>query len=254
MEKKIFHDYWNSFRWSRFRKIYSKNAIFYLLWSAYMLCVPFITNSAVDNIWSYLVVMLYLIFVVLNASVVPICLPKLMFLTPMSKEERHRYMSGMMKMKILVPAFVGFGVSVLWMWLRKAPLWIGAANYIAGCSIVLAGTITTWPGSIWFRQDGVSADQPVKRIEDVRLKGLRILSTTEIIIAISAYMIGMVFLENTDFEKLWVKILLAIATLVHIILIPFILRYVNPIVEIATDYEKTYSVDKIFRTGMEEQT
>lgn len=248
MGRKIFHDYWNSFRWSHFRKIYRKGAVAYLLWVAYMLSVPYITGSAVHSIWSYVIVMLYLISLVLNMSVVPIYLPKQMFLTPMSKDERYRYLRGMMCMKICVPVLTGMVVTILWTWFREAPVWIGATNFISGCSIILAGTITTWPGSIWYRNDLGDTTQPLKRIKDVRIKGLQAISTSELVISISMYLIGMVFIESDDFSALWVKIVFAIASAVQIILSGCVLRYLKPVVEIATDYEKTYAVDRMFRS------
>lgn len=247
MKKKILHDYINSFRWNHFKKVFRKGIMIYFFWMIYMTLLPLFNGILKQNVWSYLIAMIYIFCVITNESVVPIYLPKQMFLTPMSKSERTHYMKGMLTLKILVPFVLGTFAIIVWAGLRNAPVWLAITNYIAGCSLVLGGTITSWPGSIWYRNDIANEKTELERIHDKRLKGLQALSTVDIILAICAYLVGMVFLEETDFEAGWVKIMAIIVVVLFAILNALILRYVRPVIEIATEYEKTYVVDKIFR-------
>ena len=147
MRKKIIHDYFDSFRPSRLRKMFRKeNGFLFWFWITYYIVV-FPKNNMLSASLAYLLFAV----MILNGYAVVIHLPKQMFLVPMTKEERTVYLRGLLCMTLSVPMLVGFLAVLIWAVYFDAPFLFAVMNYIGICSLAITVSITSRPGSVWYR-------------------------------------------------------------------------------------------------------
>lgn len=248
MKKKIWKDYIKSFRPSQIRKIYSNgNSFAFFWWFIYMLTMPFILGNAEDNsnpvdYIGYLVFVISLAFVVLNASVVAIRLPKQMYLVPMSRSQREEYLQGLLQLKLVVPMVLSGSIIAIYCGIVGMPTAFTIMNLIGICSCAICGAITSWPGSVWHRNDGMSQEKKMKRVSDERLEKLPVFSTLGVVFGVIEVLFS-IFIEIDDYEKLGLRIGMGLLVGFLLIMDVVVLRYAKPVIEVAADYEKTCSVD-----------
>ena len=241
MRRKIIHDYFDSFRPSKLRKIFRKeNGFLFWFWITYYIVVLPKNNM-------FRVSLAYLLFAVfiLNGYAVAIHLPKQMYLVPMTKEERTVYLRGLLCMKLSVPMLVGFLAVLVWAVYFDAPFVFAVMNYIGICSLAITISITSRPGSVWYRLDDEQADKVKPRIRDGKWKYLEICSCIGMVFSMAEVAVGMAFIEENDFTVLWISIVLGTLTVLLLLLDVVILRYTRPVVELASDYERMYAADRI---------
>lgn len=243
MKKKIWNDYIKSFRWSQIRKMYSNgNPFALLIWLVYVWMLPVFNRINGDDCISCIVLVLSLSFVILNASVVAIRLPKQMYLIPMSMSQRKEYLNGLLQLKLVVPMVLSGSLIAIYCGIIGMPAVFIIMNVIGICSCAICGAITSWPGSVWQRNDIASQEKKVKRVSDRRLKKLPIFSTLGVIFGVSEVIFG-VFIETEDYENFWIWIGMGLLVGFLLIMDVVVLRYAKPVTEVAADYEKTCGMD-----------
>lgn len=236
MDKKVLRDYINALRISNIRKMLGKNGqTGALVWSIYMVTVPFVTMSnEKTSLGGYLMAVLFLMFAIVSGAAAAIGLPKQMFLVPMTMQERYSYLKGMLRLKLLVPNIFNAVAIVIWTKLQHAPAWEGIAFFIAGCAFVIGDAFASWRGNFWRREN----EKLYERVYDKAQRTLLTQCILEMVIGVSAYMVGVIALEPGDYEKLWIKIVTGIVVGIEIILAVLILRHRDVVVELGCDYEK----------------
>lgn len=236
MDKKVLRDYINALRISNIRKMLGKNGqTGALVWSIYMVTVPFVTMSnEKTSLGGYLMAVLFLMFAIVSGAAAAIGLPKQMFLVPMTMQERYSYLKGMLRIKLLVPNIFNAVAIVIWTKLQHAPAWEGIAFFIAGCAFVIGDAFASWRGNFWRREN----EKLYERVYDKAQRTLLTQCILEMVIGVSAYMVGVIALEPGDYEKLWIKIVTGIVAGIEIILAALILRHRDVVVELGCDYEK----------------
>ena len=236
MDKKVLRDYINALRISNIRKMLGKNGqTGALVWSIYMVTVPFVTMSnEKTSLGGYLMAVLFLMFAIVSGAAAAIGLPKQMFLVPMTMQERYSYLKGMLRIKLLVPNIFNAVAIVIWTKLQHAPAWEGIAFFIAGCAFVIGDAFASWRGNFWRREN----EKLYERVYDKAQRTLLTQCILEMVIGVSAYMVGVIALEPGDYEKLWIKIVTGIVASIEIILAALILRHRDVVVELGCDYEK----------------
>lgn len=236
MDKKVLRDYINALRISNIRKMLGKNGqTGALVWSIYMVTVPFVTMSnEKTSLGGYLMAVLFLMFAIVSGAAAAIGLPKQMFLVPMTMQERYSYLKGMLRIKLLVPNIFNAVAIVIWTKLQHAPAWEGIAFFIAGCAFVIGDAFASWRGNFWRREN----EKLYERVYDKAQRTLLTQCILEMVIGVSAYMVGVIALEPGDYEKLWIKIVTGIVVGIEIILAVLILRHRDVVVELGCDYEK----------------
>ena len=241
MRKKIIHDYFDSFRPSRLRKMFRKeNGFLFWFWITYYIVV-FPKNNMLSASLAYLLFAV----MILNGYAVVIHLPKQMFLVPMTKEERTVYLRGLLCMKLSVPMLVGFLAVLIWAVYFDAPFLFAVMNYVGICSLAITVSITSRPGSVWYRLVDEQAGKVKPRIKDGKWKYLEICSCIGMVLSLGEVAVGMIFIEETDFTVLWISIVLGIFSVLLLLLDVVVLSYLRPVVELASDYEKMYAADRI---------
>ncbi len=237
MDKKVLRDYINALRISNIRKMLGKNGqTGALVWAIYMVTVPFVTMSnEKTNLGGYLMAVLFLMFAIVSGAVAAIGLPKQMFLVPMTMQERYSYLKGMLRLKLLVPNLFNAVAIVIWTKLQHAPAWAGIAFFIAGAAFVIGDAFASWRGNFWLREGN---EKLYERVYDKAQRTLLTQCILEMVIGVSAYMVGVIALEPGDYEKLWIKIVTGIVAGIEIILAALILRHRDAVVELGCDYEK----------------
>ena len=236
MDKKVLRDYINALRLSNIRKMLGKNGqTGALVWFIYMVTVPFVTMSNEEtSLGGYLMAVLFLMFAIVSGAAAAIGLPKQMFLVPMTMQERYSYLKGMLRLKLLVPNIFNAVAIVIWTKLQHAPAWAGIAFFIAGCAFVIGDAFASWRGNSWRREN----EKLYERVYDKAQRTLLTQCILEMVIGVSAYMVGVIALEPGDYEKLWIKIVTGIVAGIEIILAALILQYRDVVVELGCDYEK----------------
>lgn len=236
MDKKVLRDYINALRISNIRRMLGKNGqTGALVWSIYMVTVPFVTMSnEKTSLGGYLMAVLFLMFAIVSGAAAAIGLPKQMFLVPMTMQERYSYLKGMLRIKLLVPNIFNAVAIVIWTKLQHAPAWEGIAFFIAGCAFVIGDAFASWRGNFWRREN----EKLYERVYDKAQRTLLTQCILEMVIGVSAYMVGVIALEPGDYEKLWIKIVTGIVAGIEIILAVLILRHRDVVVELGCDYEK----------------
>lgn len=236
MDKKVLRDYINALRISNIRKMLGKNGqTGALVWSIYMVTVPFVTMSnEKTSLGGYLMAVFFLMLAIVSGAVAAVGLPKQMFLVPMTMQERYSYLKGMLRIKLLVPNIFNAVAIVIWTKLQHAPAWEGIAFFIAGCAFVIGDAFASWRGNFWRREN----EKLYERVYDKAQRTLLTQCILEMVIGVSAYMVGVIALEPGDYEKLWIKIVTGIVAGIEIILAALILRHRDVVVELGCDYEK----------------
>lgn len=236
MDKKVLRDYINALRISNIRKMLGKNGqTGALVWFIYMVTVPFVTMSNEEtSLGGYLMAVLFLMFAIVSGAAAAIGLPKQMFLVPMTMQERYSYLKGMLRLKLLVPNIFNAVAIVIWTKLQHAPAWAGIAFFIAGYAFVIGDAFASWRGNSWRREN----EKLYERVYDKAQRTLLTQCILEMVIGVSAYMVGVIALEPGDYEKLWIKIVTGIVAGIEIILAALILRHRDAVVELGCDYEK----------------
>lgn len=235
MLRKVLKDYRDGFSWSRFKETYH----FSMLWMyIYLLTIfPIILdlNEKTEYMVRYYLVAVPLLFGIYGLSAIPLRLPKQMFLCPLSEVEREKYVKMMFTVRLMVPVLVGgiFFIATAVVGLVPAELLV--LEFFGMASMMLCGSLTTWPGSTWERTD---ADK--KRLKVPEYKGLYGISCTGMIAGICISMVITVGWDGKPDMLFEILIgILAVAALVCDILV---LRYFEPVMKNCIDYETSYGV------------
>ena len=142
-----------------------------MLWMyLYLLCFfPIILdlNEKTERLVNYYAAVVPLMFGIYSLAAIPIRLPKQMFLCPLSEAEREKYAKIIFGVRFIMPIILG----CLGCWIATVTgfmdvrlVWIMVAGII---SVMLCGSITTWPGSTWERNEKEKV-----RLKNPKLKGL----------------------------------------------------------------------------------
>ncbi|MBQ9119010.1 MAG: hypothetical protein IJY09_03000 [Lachnospiraceae bacterium] len=244
MFQKAWHDYWDSFRWRNIKKIYNN---FTAVWAfIYFATIPAITRADKNmiDLGTFYIWLIALYFGILSASVVRIRLPKQMFLCPMSATERKSYLKNELFLKLTVPVVVAVLVTVVNILRGKMPFVCLMVALFSCVCMTICLSITTWPGSIWYNNQ-MTENLQIKRVNDPRFKGLMVWSLTGFGIGLLMQMSIMMFMERSDMESKLFWIFTGIGCVLQLLLAIRVLCYTPTIIEVATDYEKTFDVERI---------
>lgn len=235
MLRKVLEDYRDGFRWSRFKETYH----FSMLWMyLYLLCFfPIILdmNEKTELLARYYAMALPLLFGVYSLSAIPIRLPKQMFLCPMNEAEREKYAKTLFVVRLLGPVLFGavtYSVSAIAGWMDAEWLWF---EFFGLVSMMICGSITSWPGSTWER-----SDTKLKRLMNPELKGLYAPTMTGLIAAVCCQMLLTVAWDGES--DVIFNVLVVIIGVVTIVCDMLVLRYFKPVIKNCITYEMSYDV------------
>lgn len=242
---KAWHDYWDSFRFSKIKKIYCN---FSTVWTfVYLGIMPLLTkaNEKMMDFGGFYIWLIALYFSTLSASVVRIRLPKQMFLCPMNETERKGYLKSMLFLKLTVPAAIAGMITIVNVIRGKMPVVCLMIALFSSVCMTICLSVTTWPGSIWYNNSQMTESRQLKRVTDPRFKGLTAWSLTGFGIGLILQMTVMMLLERSDMESgvFWTGVVISCVILLLIAIRVFC--YTPVIIELAVDYEKTFEADKI---------
>jgi len=237
MMKKVWLDYLEGFRWSKIKAFYNFSRAWIFIYMLTML--PFIVQNNHDEIIlvEYYLMAIPLLYGFHTMAIVPLRLPKQMYLCPMGMKERQQYLKQMFWLRLIMPVFLAIVLSVVGMVLGKFDgLYVG--KQIFGLlSVMITGSISYYPGSVMDRDN----DKEKEHFTDKRLKGLRTVSLTGQVTSL-IYVVLLIFqVSQTD---AWLRILSAILALLTIITDLWVLRYLPTVLELNVDYENAYEVLK----------
>lgn len=235
MLRKVLEDYRDGFRWSRFKETYH----FSMLWMYLnLLCFfPIILdmNEKTELLARYYAMALPLLFGVYSLSAIPIRLPKQMFLCPMNEAEREKYAKTLFVVRLLGPVLFGavtYSVSAIAGWMDAEWLWF---EFFGLVSMMICGSITSWPGSTWER-----SDTKLKRLMNPELKGLYAPTMTGLIAAVCCQMLLTVAWDGE--QDVIFNVLVVIIGVVTIVCDMLVLRYFKPVIKNCITYEMSYDV------------
>ena len=241
MLQKVVRDYIGAFHWEKIKKTYKNGAVSILWLYTYLLILypAIIDLNREDSIglFRYYITVVPILFSVFTLTLAELRLPKQMLLCPLDENERKKYLYQLFTIRILVPVLSGAAACILYGW------WNGGigpkpvlTNLFAVFSFTLNASITVYPGSVYVQND---KQQKARRIRDERFKGL-------IPVSITGICIGILLVAEENFlwglswqEAGWKWILYGVTIGLLVLFDLLVLRYLKPVVDIASDYEKT---------------
>ncbi len=237
MLRKVWLDYLEGFRWSKIRAFYNFSRAWIFIYMLTML--PFIVQNNHEEIVlvEYYLVVIPVLLGFHTMAIIPLRLPKQMYLCPMGMNERQQYLKQMFWVRLMMPLLFGVVLSAIGMLVLRFD-WIYVGKQLFGLlSFMLAGSITYFPGSVMDRDN----DKDKEHFTDKRLKGLKTAGgvgqvTTLIYVVLLIFQVG-------DMD-MWITKLSDILMLPIIISDIWLLRYLPTVLELNVDYENAYEVLK----------
>lgn len=240
MLKKVIHDYLGYLRWGNIRRVYSNIGTWWIY--PYMLTIfPLLTDiDESSGLAAYYMLTIPMLFAIMTLTVVPMKLPKQMFLCPMEEQERRRYIQELFAVRLLIPFLIGAIGSFVVLVMKKGHPLILCLEILALISLLLCGSITSWEGSVWSNEENGN----VKRVKDKRLKGLVVINVLGVPSSIIALIINTTMMENVTALTMGDGIYIGISTVILVVLDILVVRYYPVILEMAVDYERTMKLEK----------
>ena len=235
MLRKALEDYRDGFRWSRFKETYHFSMLWMYVYLLSLFPVIIDLNEKPELLQRYYAMVLPLLFGIYSLSAVPIRLPKQMFLCPMNEAEREKYAKTLFMVRLLGPVLFGvvtYSVSAIAGWLDARLLLF---EYFGLVSMMICGSITSWPGSTWER-----SDTKLKRLTNPELKGLYAPTMVGLIDAVSCQLLVTVAWDGE--ADMIFNILVAIFGVVLIVCDIYVLRYLKPVIKNCITYEMSYDM------------
>ena len=206
----------------------------------YLFCFfPIILNINEETVklGAYYLTMLPVMLGMYTVAAIPIRLPKQMFLCPMEKKERRKYVHELFAVRLVVPFILGIAGSAVVFVIRRSHILLMGLEVLALISIMTCCSVTTWEGSVWSREE----NGRVKRIKDERLKGLYMINVFGMIISMVVFFVSIVIID--DALTMGFGIYAGVVSVIMIILDILVMRYYQVILEFAVDYEKTIKLE-----------
>ena len=130
MIKNVICDYIRGFSLSRVRQAYQHGGYFFIAYA--MTAMPLVCGFFEDaeSVITYYMVMFPALFCLYAAPLHPFIMPKVMYLCPMDRQERHRYIEWSGYLHIIVPFILGVaGVLIL--------LILNLTDVVCACGLLL---------------------------------------------------------------------------------------------------------------------
>jgi len=237
MLRKVWLDYLEGFRWSKIRAFYNFNRAWIFIYMLTML--PFIVQNNHEEIIlvEYYLTVIPLLLGMHTMAIIPLRLPKQMYLCPMGMEERQQYLKQMFWVRLVVPVLFGMVLSAIGMAVGRFDLIYAGKQMFGLLSIMISGSITYFPGSVMDRDN----DKEKEHFTDKRLKGLKTIGLIGQVTSL-IYVVLLIF-QVTPLDT-WLRILSDILAFFIVIADVWTLRYLPTVLELNVDYENAYEVLK----------
>ena len=237
MLRKVWLDYLDGFRWSKIRAFYNFNRAWVFIYMLTML--PFIVQNNHEEIIlvEYYLTVIPILLGFHTMAIIPLRLPKQMYLCPMGMEERQQYLKQMFWVRLVMPILLGMVLSTIGVLAGRFE-WLYVGKLLFGLlSFMIAGSITYFPGSVMDRDN----DKEKEHFTDKRLKGLKTIGMIGQVTGL-IYVVLLIFqVGDTD---MWIRYLSDILMLPIIISDILVLRYLSTVLKLNVDYENAYEVLK----------
>ena len=237
MLRKVWLDYLDGFRWSKIRAFYNFNRAWVFIYMLTML--PFIVQNNHEEIIlvEYYLTVIPILLGFHTMAIVPLRLPKQMYLCPMGMEERQQYLKQMFWVRLVMPILLGMVLSTIGVLAGRFE-WLYVGKQLFGLlSFMIAGSITYFPGSVMDRDN----DKEKEHFTDKRLKGLK---TIGMIGQVTGLIYAVLLIFQVGDTDMWIRYLSDILVLPIIISDLWTLRYLSTVLELNVDYENAYEVLK----------
>lgn len=237
MLRKVWLDYLDGFRWSKIRAFYNFNRAWVFIYMLTML--PFIVQNNHEEIIlvEYYLTVIPILLGFHTMAIVPLRLPKQMYLCPMGMEERQQYLKQMFWVRLVMPILLGMVLSTIGVVAGRFE-WLYVGKLLFGLlSFMIAGSITYFPGSVMDRDN----DKEKEHFTDNRLKGLK---TIGMIGQVTGLIYAVLLIFQVGDTDMWIRYLSDILVLPIIISDLWTLRYLSTVLELNVDYENAYEVLK----------
>lgn len=238
MLKRAICDYLGYLNWENVKKVHSNFNSWWMY--IYMLTLFPIIMDVDENggLGIYYAVIIPILFGIMTLTIVPIKLPKQMFLCPMQEKERKKYVHELFAVRLLVPLILEIIGSTIAIGSEKVSPLMMAEEVFALISLMLCCSITSWEGCVWSREE----NGKVKRVKDERVKGLYTINILGMCISLFVFIINIVMIDDT--VTIVFGIFMGFVAGIMLILDILVLRYYPIIVEFSTDYERTIGFEE----------
>lgn len=235
MLRKVLQEYREGFRWSRFKETYHYTMLWYYLYLFGFFPIILDINEKAERIAGYYLAMVPLMLGMYSVSAIPIRLPKQMFLCPLTKEERRKYVKLLFLVRYLGTVIPGMIAYVIAGVLNFIPMVMLPVQLLGLIVSVLCVSITTWPGSTWERNDTKKV-----RLKAPELKGLYPITVIGLILSAMLQFLQPFELFDPTSESQWIFLGIYCVVVVVFGILP--LRYIKAVLDLTIVYENSYSI------------
>ena len=235
MLRKVLMDYREGFRWRRFKETYHYSMLW---WYLYMFCFfPIILdlNDKAEKMGGYYLTIIPILLGLYAMAAIPICLPKQMFLCPLTYAERRKYVSMLFWVRYfgtVIPGTISYLIAVALGWIPMAFL---PVQLLGLCATIFSASITSWPGSTWERDESKK-----KRLKNPAFKGLYPISIIAMILSAFLQFFQPFGFFETATKGTW--IFLGIYSAIVLVFTLLLIRYIKPVLDMTIDYENSYDM------------
>lgn len=197
---------------------------------------------------NYYVMVIPMLFGIYSTSVAPIELPKQMYLCPMEQSERHRYVTNMYWIRLLVPLFVGMVFHVTGAWSGITNWTEAVLQMYALAAMMLCISVMTFPSA---KIDGEQKD--VYRHYTKKMRGVQTVSIGGMLLAL-LYKVVLVYNVKWQWEDVPLFQIYSLVSLVAIFVFSVLsLTYLKPMLAQLIIYDKSYSVFALMQKDKENE-
>lgn len=235
MFKKALYDYIGALHWENIKKNSNFSSVWLVIYMLFMLPLQIISRKDdLDTIIRYYGIMIIFLVGMYATAIVKLSLPKQMYLCPLSKEERKKYLNCLCWIKIFLPIVIWLIVQTIG-FIAGWSIWQNMINTLCMFSTMVSMTISPANGF------GASRTEEEKKMSKIPVfKGLTTISVINMLCAVLLLIVVTALLETGDAGSLWFGFFAGFSILLQIILdVLLIARYKTPVIEYAISYEKT---------------
>ncbi|MBO5337104.1 MAG: hypothetical protein J6A94_08275 [Lachnospiraceae bacterium] len=122
MLRNAWYAYGKAYSLENLKRLWNFSAIWIFFYMLFLLPVNILEVQDGKHLALYYLKMLPLMFMILNNALVLLTMPKRMFLCPMNKQQRKKYVLNLFWIKVLVPVLVGIVFNLLELFLFKTSM------------------------------------------------------------------------------------------------------------------------------------
>lgn len=239
MLRKVGLDYLDSIKIKPDKEQFTFSKVWVYFYMLILLPCMMLSNGSGIRFDSYYLMVIPMLFGLYSMSVVPIQLPKQMYLCPMEKEERRTYAGMLYALRLIVPILIGILFHGIGAALGVTSVEEAALQEFALISMMLCISISTYPGA--------RMGDKQEELYHLYTKRMRGLNNSGIFGLLVAMVLKVLLIYNGKWHweyKGWFQIYVVCSVIAMVVFDMVVLSYLKPMLDQLIIYDLSYEVWK----------